>query len=468
MDKMKNKRILMNFLLILGLMMGKIHVSGTPILKEEKMKKEEHNLPVVITRVKVPYPIIIINEGESNLFTGDCVPYVLYNNCVEISIEEEFPGVEKEFIYEWNFGDGKVTEGKTVEKCYDKPGSYQLSMSLRDKVTGIRLDREWTREIVIDDVVTPHIKGPSRVTLGEISQYEFDINLPEKYKVSKSYWSANDLQTQGPTFDITFDKLGKQTLELEVVIQNESDEVKLCVTSTVLVEDFNVDGQWIGDIFKKAEPGNFETGPYLKDALHMGLIESSTGLWREFVLHPKRHSIRVEGNKKYKMIFWKGNQFTDFLSLELSGLSDSLAFRKLGATVLELEKREIYNLSSFTFTLDSKEETEDLTNVINMLKKFPFLKIGIGVHTHHKGSREKVIDLSERRTSVLVSELLGQGIEASVVKGYSPREEVTLLNNCTGVVHCDGVNEKLSRRADFKVTAINFKQHFFQQNKSDI
>ena len=392
-----------------------------------------------------------------------CIPYVLFNNCVEISIEEEYPELEKQFSFEWDFGDGNILKGKTVTHCYGKPGTYVISMNMIDEVTGIVLEEEWFGEVEIAEGLRPYITGPSRVTTGMRANYGYTLDLPEGYKVGKVMWEFDGQQTEGHSLETSTDKIGTYNLSLEIELLHNEELLTVCTTAEIIVEKFNIDGKAITEKFRKAIPSGFHTGRFLDDALMLGMLNFSNGRWKEMVLGEKKHHIPVEGDNSYRVIFWKGNQFTKFIGLETEGLSDSAAFRKLCSLVGGLKPSEIHFLPSLYFDMESEEASaSDLANHIELLRKCPYLMVDIGVHTHHQGSMEKVRKYADRRATSLETALLSNGIDSAMVRKHSPYENLALLNNCEGVINCRGSDERLSRRADFKVTAIDYERYLIQ------
>ena len=404
------------------------------------------------------------NGPGSSSFNRDCLPYILVKNCVEITIEEEQPGIEKTFIYEWDFGDGNKGLGKEIKHCYERPGVYEVSMSLKDETTGMVLEQEWFGEVEITADIKPEITGPSRITVGAPATYGYDLDLPEGYEVQRSLWNVDGRETEGPSVETVFDQVGTYSIDLEVELLKASEKVSLCVSAKIIVEDFNVDGSIVSETFRKAVPHGFVTGRFLDDALRLGLLNFTKGAWQEVVLGEKKHSIPVEGGTSYRVILWKGNQFTEFMGLETDGLSDSDAFKKLGALVEKIRPGEVLYLPSVYFELDddSNVDASALAGHMSLLKSQPWLRIDLGVHTHHQGAVRKGTALADKRADLIESVLLSNGVGPEIIRKHSPINNLALLNNCAGIVNCLGTDERLSRRADFKVAAVDYERHLVQ------
>lgn len=94
----------------------------------------------------------------------------------------------------------------------------------------------------------------------------------------------------------------------------------------------------------------------------------------------------------------------------------------------------------------------DLQSVVDLMKKYPDMKIELSSHTDARGNDAYNEDLSQRRANSAVAWIVAKGIAADriVAKGYGEKQ---LQNKCTNGVECTEEEHQLNRRTEFKITA---------------
>lgn len=94
----------------------------------------------------------------------------------------------------------------------------------------------------------------------------------------------------------------------------------------------------------------------------------------------------------------------------------------------------------------------DLQSVVDLMKKYPEMKIELSSHTDSRGNDAYNEDLSQRRANSAVAWIVAKGIAADriVAKGYGEKQP---LNKCTNGVDCTEEEHQLNRRTEFKITA---------------
>lgn len=94
----------------------------------------------------------------------------------------------------------------------------------------------------------------------------------------------------------------------------------------------------------------------------------------------------------------------------------------------------------------------DLQSVVDLMKKYPDMKIELSSHTDSRGNDAYNEDLSQRRANSAVAWIVGKGIASDriVAKGYGEKQ---LLNACANGVECSEEEHQLNRRTEFKITA---------------
>lgn len=94
----------------------------------------------------------------------------------------------------------------------------------------------------------------------------------------------------------------------------------------------------------------------------------------------------------------------------------------------------------------------DLQSVVDLMKKYPDMKIELSSHTDARGNDAYNEDLSQRRANSAVAWIVAKGIKSDriVAKGYGEKQP---QNKCTNGVECTEEEHQLNRRTEFKITA---------------
>jgi peptidoglycan-associated lipoprotein len=92
----------------------------------------------------------------------------------------------------------------------------------------------------------------------------------------------------------------------------------------------------------------------------------------------------------------------------------------------------------------------DLQSVVDLMKKYPDMKIELSSHTDSRGNDAYNEDLSQRRANSAVAWIVAKGIaqDRIVAKGYGEKQ---LLNKCSNGVECTEEEHQLNRRTEFKI-----------------
>ena len=119
-----------------------------------------------------------------------------------------------------------------------------------------------------------------------------------------------------------------------------------------------------------------------------------------------------------------------------------------------LKNKVIVNINPIYFPLNSATITPtsatELNKVVDIMRKYPKLKIEGGSHTDSRGGHAYNLDLSFKRANSTVSYIIGQGISPSRItaKGYGETQPV---NKCIDGVKCTNDEYSLNRRTEFVI-----------------
>ncbi|EHQ44222.1 OmpA family protein [Myroides odoratus] len=89
----------------------------------------------------------------------------------------------------------------------------------------------------------------------------------------------------------------------------------------------------------------------------------------------------------------------------------------------------------------------ELKKIVEIMHKYPTMKIDIRSHTDSRGNDSYNLSLSNRRVKATINWMIKQGIEAGRLsgRGYG---ETQLLNSCSNV-HCTEAEHQFNRRSEF-------------------
>ncbi len=95
-------------------------------------------------------------------------------------------------IYKWDFGDGTVGYGHTVEHCFEKPGQYLARLSVTDTITKEVRESVATYLVEVVEPHEPYITAPDTCYLNEeISLDGLKTNIPG-FQPEQYFWDLGD------------------------------------------------------------------------------------------------------------------------------------------------------------------------------------------------------------------------------------------------------------------------------------
>ncbi|HAD14164.1 MAG TPA: hypothetical protein DCF33_17200 [Saprospirales bacterium] len=174
-----------------------------------------------------------------------------------------------------------------------------------------------------------------------------------------------------------------------------------------------------------------------------------------FTLQPDRSYLIIANAEGYK---------PDSLAFNTNGIKKTTTVeKKLTLRLLKKEPEydtlrinEPIRLDNILYDYDKDnirpDAEPDLQSVVDLMKKYPEMKIELSSHTDARGNDAYNEDLSQRRANSAVAWIVAKGIAADriVAKGYGEKQ---LQNKCTNGVECSEEEHQLNRRTEFKITA---------------
>jgi hypothetical protein len=133
--------------------------------------------------------------------------------CIELDISHSVDKEGKPFIYEWNFGDGKVLSGPLTEYCYEQYGTYQITMDLLDPQTRMIIRNELSTKITL----LPPVEFVTDTLQQMTAVFKYDPELLPGIAVDKIYWKIENEYYCGEQARHTFGQSGFHLIEIGVL-----------------------------------------------------------------------------------------------------------------------------------------------------------------------------------------------------------------------------------------------------------
>jgi PKD repeat protein len=162
------------------------------------------------------------------------------NYCYEFLEENAVKYDSIPFRYNWKFGDGETAEGRRVEHCYSKPGSYLVQLDVVNLVTNETIANEKSSMLEVEAIEQPWITAPDMAFAGENLKFSADsTNLPG-WEITRYYWNFEDeTVAEGADVSKTYRQPGQYNIQLIVSAKPAADGKarEACVTRKIIISE---------------------------------------------------------------------------------------------------------------------------------------------------------------------------------------------------------------------------------------
>lgn len=382
--------------------------------------------------------------------------------------------------YEWNFGDGEKVMSEEAEHCFPGPGSYTIQLNIIDNNTGNTFFTQTSYELEITDQVQPYITSEDAFVRSRNMHFSgLNSNLPE-FDISEYYWDFGDGNySRGAEVDHIFEKQGTYQVVMGVTGPPDPNGYiqKECVYKMVNILK---DNQELA-MHRARESGRLT---FVPDSVHrdspntellysMQEAESKDAVYRVELFNSET-PISIDSSlfdpirDVYDVteVFLRKDSLYSYTVGEAANLmetypiySDVVSRGYENASVksyilAELAEEELLQLTTALGEFDDAYfEFDDyrispasfvlLDQVVEILNRYPGIKLEIAAHTDNMGSFEYNMDLSQKRAQSMVNYLVQKGIdpERLVGKGYGESRPIADNNTEEG--------RSINRRVEF-------------------
>ena len=370
--------------------------------------------------------------------------------------------------YEWSFGDGERVMGKEVEHCFPGPGNYTVALNIIDNNTGNTFFTQSSYEVEITDAVQPVISSPDAFLRKKEMEFSgLNSNLPG-FAISQYYWDFGDgTKAKGAEIAHVYKTEGSYRVQLGVTGFPDSTGFipKECVYKQVEILEDNqalamYQARQSGDL--KELPDTPDKEPTISHPLFsMQETEQEEAVYRVEVL-TSGSKVDIDtsifdplrGAYDITEVFLREDSLYSYTVGEATGVLETYTIyndvvekgydnaRVKSYILADLAEEELLqltsNLGEFAdayFEFDEARIGEAsypiLDQVVEIMDRYPSVRLEIAAHTDNMGSFEYNMNLSQRRAQSMVDYLVTQGIDAFRLEGKGYGESRPIAPNNT-------------------------------------
>jgi outer membrane protein OmpA-like peptidoglycan-associated protein len=382
--------------------------------------------------------------------------------------------------YMWYFSDGGNASGLEVEHCFPGAGHYLVELHIIDNNTGNTFFTQSSFEVEIADVEQPFIASPDAIVIEEVIAFNANkTNLPG-LDVEEYFWDFGDgARLRGAEVEHSYSRKGSYRVQLMVSGKPDSTgwEQRQCVYkvvevlqdhqemamhkaveegSMVIVMDSTGKETYVSQSFYSLEEAQEEDAVFRVEVLNSDTRISTDSA----VFDPLRgvYDIKEVFLREDSIYSYTVGQSEDVLGtydvyadVVARGFENASVKSYILADLAEEELLQLTdalgNFSDAYFEFDDYRIGEAsypiLDEVVNIMNRYPKLRLEIAAHTDNMGSFEYNMTLSQKRAQSMVDYLVNQGIEAERLIGKGYGESRPIASNTTEE------GKMLNRRVEF-------------------
>lgn len=376
--------------------------------------------------------------------------------------------------YEWSFSDGVKVKGIEAEHCFPGPGQYTVELNIIDNNTGNTFFTQSSYEVDITDAIQPFISSSDAILLDQQIDFSGEkSNLPQM-EITEYYWDFGDgTKVKGREATHIYEKKGSYRVQLGVTGIPDSSGLmpKVCVFKQVEVLKDNQEMA----MYQAVQQGELEKMPESQDE-DPSMINPFIALKEVEEREEREEVYRVEVLTSEQKVSTDTSLFDPLRGAyditEVFIRKDSLYSYTVGEAASVVETYSIYSdvvergyenasVKSYVLADLAEEELLQLTSslgefsdayfefddyrigeasypildqVVEIMNRYPAIRLEIAAHTDNMGSFEYNMTLSQRRAQSMVDYLVSQSIEEKrlVGKGYGESRPIASNNNEEG------------------------------------
>jgi outer membrane protein OmpA-like peptidoglycan-associated protein len=407
-------------------------------------------------------------------------PQTESQHCLTISDTSSIQVDTLRFQYVWDFGDGSKSYGTIAGHCFPGSGNYNINLDIIDRRTGKLFFRKLTYDIEIFNIDQPFINCPDVALAGEMIELDGLYSNCPGYTITGYSWDFGDgIKESGEKVSHKFTNAGEFDVRMGLTLKNSTGTfIKRIVSKKILVfqgeqekssflAESLIKRQGFRDI---GQIENIKVKSYYsaekdlnKDAIFQVIIYSSrnkVALTNNiFKKVPEKYSISEVFNSEAGQYYYIVDQqmslmaaYPAYSEMIASGYNDAKVMtRMLNETAekeLYLIKKNYILLADTHFDITNRLTTNAyimLDQVVQLMTKYPLIKLEVGVHTDNQGIPSNNQMLSEMRAQIIANYLINRGISSKRITatGFGSSRPVA--------ANTYPAERRLNRRIDFTI-----------------
>ncbi len=173
----------------------------------------------------------------------------------------------------------------------------------------------------------------------------------------------------------------------------------------------------------------------------------------------------LEPNSEYQLITSRNSCGTDTLNISTVGLSKSKQFKM---DIVVYCVGDVITMDNIYYDLDDASIRADasleLDKLVDLLNRYPDMRIELRSHTDNRGSSEYNLSLSTQRAQSVVAYLEQQGIQKYRLRAIGFGESQP-INDCKDGVECSEYFYQQNRRTEFRILEISVPVDHLAENR---
>ncbi|MEA1885641.1 MAG: PKD domain-containing protein [Bacteroidota bacterium] len=364
--------------------------------------------------------------------------------------------------YLWTFGDDRSARGAVVKHCFPGPGDYDIRLDIIEKNTGRLFCSKLNYTLELRDFKQPYIDSPDAAVRGEAVEFDgTDSNLPGWEILSYSWDFGDGTKVTGPVASHAYSKSGRYEVNLTLGVRSDSTGNVFKTGISKMIEIFDglqnkleferrrealasapvgvlgFSGAEVDTVYSVEE--NLKKGAVFRVELLSSENRLGTGAGI-FSNVPSKYMLEEKYNEETSLysyyVEWQKTlmaTYPAYRELSQRGFNDILV---QAVEIKDPAERSLFNLIKVYSTSTGRcfDRSNMLTShalimldqVVNFMRKYPNVKLEVGVHTDSTGSSEANYNLSRARAKTMVDYLINRGIDVArlVAKGYGESKPV--------------------------------------------
>jgi len=140
--------------------------------------------------------------------------------------------------YHWDFGDGRIVNGKEVKHCFPGSGKYNVRLSITDELTGTLLSEQVEYDVDLKNIEQAIIISPDNGKVGKPISFEGVTTDLTGKSITDYLWDFGDgFIPGGPLMNTSFKKKGGYVVRLGLLTGKDSLGVvqKMCYMKKIII-----------------------------------------------------------------------------------------------------------------------------------------------------------------------------------------------------------------------------------------